>query len=133
MFVVEDPKDINNLKMVNKPINFNPGFLKLFDEILTNASDHSIRSGDVKYIKVNVTKDYISVENDGTGIPVEMHKKEKCYIPELIFGHLLAGENFDDNIERTWGGKNGLGAKLTNIFSRHVMVKRNMNKYLRIT
>jgi DNA topoisomerase-2 len=123
LFVVEDPKDLNNIKIVNKPTNFNPGFLKLFDEILTNASDHYIRSGDVKYIKVNVTKDSISVENDGSGIPVEMHTKEKCYIPELIFGHLLAGENFDDNIERTWGGKNGLGAKLTNIFSKKFILE----------
>lgn len=141
IFVVEDPKDLNNIKIVNKPINFNPGFLKLFDEILTNASDHSIRSGDVKYIKVNVTKDSISIENDGTGIPVEMHSKEKCYIPELIFGHLLAGENFDDTIDRVWGGKNGLGAKLTNIFSKkfiletcdgkkhyHQEFENNMNK-----
>ena len=70
-----------------------------------------------------------------------MHSKEKCYIPELIFGHLLAGENFDDKIERTWGGKNGLGAKLTNIFSKkfiletcdgkkhyHQVFENNMNK-----
>ena len=141
MFVVEDPKDLTNIKIVNKPVNFNPGFLKLFDEILTNASDHAIRSGDVKYIKVDITKDSISIENDGTGIPVEMHSKEKCYIPELIFGHLLAGENFDDKIERTWGGKNGLGAKLTNIFSKkfiletcdgkkhyHQVFENNMNK-----
>lgn len=118
LFVVEDPKDLNNIKIVNKLVNINSGFLKLFDEILTNASDHSIRTGDVKYIKINVTKDSISIENDGTGIPVEMHKKEKIFIPELIFGHLLAGSNFSDDVDRYWGGLHGLGAKLTNIFSK---------------
>lgn len=123
LFVVEDTKDFSNLKIINKPINFNPGFLKLFDEILTNASDHYIRSGNVKYIKVNVTKDSVSIENDGSGIPVEIHPKWKIYVPELIFGHLLAGENFDDTIERTWGGKNGLGSKITNIFSKKFIVE----------
>lgn len=134
LFVVEDTKDITNIKIVNKPVNFNPGFLKLFDEILTNASDHYIRTSQVKYIKVNVEKDSISVENDGPGIPIEIHEKEKCYIPELIFGHLLAGENFDDSIERTWGGKNGLGAKITNIFSKKFILETcdGKKKYVQI-
>ena len=38
----------------------------------------------------------ISIQNDGKGIPIELHPKEKLYIPELIFGHLLTGSNFDD-------------------------------------
>lgn len=41
-------------------------------------------------IKVTIDreKNQISVHNDGKGIPVEMHKKEKIMIPELIFGNL---------------------------------------------
>ena len=39
----------------------------------------------------------ISVENDGKGIPIEKHPTENLYIPELIFGHLLTGSNFDDD------------------------------------
>ena len=39
------------------------------------------------------------------------------YVPQLIFGNLLAGENFDDTQKRVVGGKNGYGAKLANIFS----------------
>lgn len=38
----------------------------------------------------------ISILNDGKGIPVEIHPKENIYIPELIFGHLLTGSNFND-------------------------------------
>ena len=39
------------------------------------------------------------------------------YVPELIFGHLLTSSNYDDSIKKTTGGRNGYGAKLTNIFS----------------
>jgi DNA topoisomerase-2 len=41
-------------------------------------------------IKVNIDreKNQISVLNNGRGIPVELHKKEKIMIPEMIFGHL---------------------------------------------
>ena len=42
----------------------------------------------------------ISIYNDGKGIPVTMHATEQMYIPELIFGHLLTGSNFDDNQSR---------------------------------
>jgi DNA topoisomerase-2 len=123
MFVVENPKDIGNLKIVNKITTYNPGFFKIFDEILTNASDHSIRTNEVKYIKINVNKDLISIENDGPGIPIEIHEKEKCYIPELIFGHLLTGSNFSKDDKRIWGGLHGLGAKLTNIFSKKFILE----------
>jgi len=42
---------------------------------------------------------------------------EGVYIPELVFGHLLAGSNFDDDEKKTVGGRNGYGAKLCNVFS----------------
>lgn len=38
----------------------------------------------------------VEVMNDGKGVPVEIHPKEKLYVPTLIFGHLLTGSNFDD-------------------------------------
>jgi DNA topoisomerase-2 len=123
IFVVDDINNLENIKMVNKIVKFNPGFLKIVDEILTNASDHFLRTGKVKYIKVNVENDFISIENDGQGIPVEIHKKEKKYVAELIFGNLLTSENYNDNVERTWGGRNGVGAKATNIFSKRFIVE----------
>jgi len=123
MFVVDDIKNINNIKIVSKSINYNAGFLKIFDEILTNASDHSIRTNQVKYIRVDVNKEWISVENDGPGIPVEIHDKEKIYIPELLFGHLMAGSNFNKDDERVWGGQNGMGCTLTNIFSKKFIIE----------
>jgi DNA topoisomerase-2 len=42
----------------------------------------------------------ISILNDGAGIPVTMHTKEKIYVPELIFGNLLTSSNYDDSEQR---------------------------------
>jgi DNA topoisomerase-2 len=123
LFVIDDPKELNNIKIVNKPTSYNAAFLKIFDEILTNASDHYIRTNQVKYIKVEVTKDCVSIENDGPGVPVEIHQKEKIYIPEMVFGHLMAGSNFDEKEERMWGGQNGMGCTLTNIFSKKFILE----------
>lgn len=105
--------------MEYKKVSLVPGFYKIFDEILVNAADNKQRDKSMSYIKVTVDREKgeISVENDGKGIPVEIHEKEGVYIPELVFGHLLAGSNFDDDEKKTVGGRNGYGAKLCNVFS----------------
>ncbi len=54
---------------------------------------------------------------------MEIHKKEGCYVAELVFGHLLTGTNFDDSVKRVVGGRNGYGAKLCNIFSTEFVVE----------
>jgi len=118
-------------KIYLQDANFNPGFYTCFNEILTNSSDHYIRTKQVKYIKINVEKNKIIIENDGPGVPIEIHEKEKVYIPELVFGHFLTSENYDDSINRTWGGRNGYGAKLTNVFSTKFIIETadGKNKY----
>jgi len=119
MFIVNNIEDLKNISFSKKEVDYNPAFIKIFDEILVNASDHYIRTnGEVKKIMIDVTDDSISIMNDGPGIPIEKHEKEKIYIPELIFGHLLTGENYDDSEERMVGGRNGYGSKLTNIYSK---------------
>lgn len=106
-------------QMEYKAVSFVPGFYKIFDEILVNAADNKQRNATMTTMKVTINKESgeISVENNGKGIPIVMHEKENIYIPELIFGHLLAGSNFDDNEQKTVGGRNGYGAKLCNVFS----------------
>jgi len=108
-----------NDKMVYKNITITPGLYKIFDEILVNAADNSVRCKNQTEIKVDINKNegYISVYNDGDGIPIVMHNEHKIYIPEMIFGHLLTGSNFDDDEKKTVGGRNGYGAKLANIYS----------------
>ena len=45
------------------------------------------------------------------------------YVPELVFGHLLTGSNFNDDDKKVTGGRNGFGAKLTNIYSKKFTVE----------
>ena len=58
------------------------------------------------------------------------------YVPELVFGHLLTSSNYDDSIKKVTGGRNGFGAKLTNIFSRKFTVttadSKNKKKYTQV-
>lgn len=117
-------------KLVNKEITFIPALYKIFDEILVNASDNKKRDPSMREIRVNIDSESgeISVRNDGKGIPVEIHGEHNIYIPELIFGHLLTGENFDDDEKRTVGGRNGYGAKLANIFSSRFTIETSDSK-----
>lgn len=134
MFVFEDINEIKGNKFTSKTVEYNAGFIKLYDEVLTNASDHYIRTNKVKYIKIEVHKDNITIENDGPGIPIKTHKEHKMYVPELIFGNLMSGENFDENDQRLVGGMNGIGIKITNIFSTKFMVETadGKNKYKQV-
>lgn len=114
--------------MEQRKVSVAPGLLKIFDEILVNAADNYMRARESKsptpmtHLKVVIDQDagMISVWNNGPGIPIELHPEHKKIIPEMIFGDLRAGENFHDNQEKLWGGRNGYGAKLTNIFSSKV-------------
>lgn len=111
--------------MVEKSITFVPGLYKIFDEILVNAADNKQRDQHMSFIKININQENncISIMNDGHGIPIEIHKDENIYVPELIFGHLLTSSNYNDNEKKVTGGRNGYGAKLTNIFSKCFIVE----------
>ena len=121
-------------KMVEKEITYIPGLLKIFDEVVVNAIDHSMRLKSeikenikhVKIIKITIDKNdgKISIFNDGNGIDIQKHGEyNDVWIPELIFGELLTSTNYDKTQEKTWGGKNGFGAKLTNIFSKEFKIE----------
>lgn len=62
-------------QMEYRMISFVPGLYKIFDEILVNAADNKQNDKNMKAIKVMVDREKgeISVENDGCGIPVEIH------------------------------------------------------------
>ena len=112
-------------KMVEGILTYIPGEYKLFDELIVNSLDQYTRLKEsnskfkVTNIKINVdkTSGEISVYNDGVGIPINICNKENKYIPELIFGDLLTSSNYNKDDIKHVGGKNGYGAKLTNIFS----------------
>lgn len=109
----------NGDHFVQKTSPVSQGLLKIFDEILVNAIDqNTLHPKEVKRIDVSLSSASISVKNNGISIPIEIHSETGVYTPELIFGHLLTSSNYDDNVDRVTGGRNGYGAKLTNIFSK---------------
>lgn len=128
--------DDETKRMVKKTITYVPGLYKIFDEVIVNATDHAMRLAadmkakkegviPMKVIKVNIDKEtgYIEVMNDGDGIDVEEHPTYHVPVPQLIFGELLTSTNYDPGEEKLWGGKNGYGAKLTNIFSKEFTIE----------
>jgi len=113
--------DSNKNFFVKKNLSYTPALLKIFDEILVNALDqNAVNPKQTTKIDVNVSTKTgeICVTNNGTGIPIVKHETEKVWVPELIFGTLLTSSNYDDNEQRVTGGRNGYGAKLTNIYSK---------------
>src|SRR5271170_1560716 len=117
--------DLASKRMVRKSVTYNPGFIKLFDEVISNSVDHSKRPEgkhlDIIRVEVDQQKGEISVYDNG-GIPVVKHKEYNQWVPEMIF-ELRAGSNFDDSDQAELTGQNGEGAALTNIFSEKFVVE----------
>ena len=125
----------NKSQFEKKNLKYSPALLKIFDEILVNAIDrNSMHPKNVSSISVDIDKDSgaVTIENNGPlgGIGVRMHEKEGLWNPELTFGHLLTSTNYDDSKKRVVGGRNGYGAKLTNIYSSEfsIVIKDHENK-----
>lgn len=113
-----------NGKFSKKAVNLNPAFLKIFDEIVSNAADEHRRNPKLNHITVKAERESgrITISDNG-GIPVVKHKDHDEWVPEMIFSNLKAGSNFDDSEERLVAGTNGVGATLTNIFSVEFRVR----------
>ncbi len=114
------------VQMVQKDLTIVSGFIKLFDEVISNAADNYLRGDGTQTIKVTVdrTNGSINVWNDGKGIPIEIHETEGIYVGQMIFGELLTSSNYDkDKNKKTTGGKNGYGVKLVNIYSTKFLLE----------
>lgn len=118
---------IEDGKVVWREVKYSPAFLKLFDEIIQNSADFSKRTEGKHLNKIEVEIDrktgMISVYDNG-GIPVVKHEEYDQYVPDMIFGELRSGSNFDDDDAESadGGGQNGEGSTLTNIFSKEFTV-----------
>jgi DNA topoisomerase-2 len=129
---VDNPK----YRIISKEVEYVPGLRSIIEEILVNAFDNMNRVNQknavekkrlrkVSYIKVwtDREKGQITIENDGEGIDIALHPQENIYIPQMIFGELLTSGNYNKEEEKITGGKNGYGAKLTNIFSTYFKIE----------
>ena len=107
-----------------RKVTYNPAFLKIFDEIVSNAVDEHRRNPKLDEIKVTVDQEKgVIIVWDNGGIPVAKHAEYDEWVPEMIFSNLKAGSNFNDDEERLVAGTNGVGSTLTNIFSTKFRIR----------
>jgi DNA topoisomerase-2 len=115
------------IEIFEKTIQFCPGLVQCFMEILNNARDRTVASGtEVRCTRIEVSYNQatgeITVMNNGDGVSTVLHSSG-AHIPEMVFGRLLTSTNYDDNERRIVGGRNGFGAKLTNIYSSRFTIE----------
>lgn len=113
--------------------NVSEGLIRTIVEIISNSIDNVWRSKEfglkAKEIRFTLEDDKkITVWNDGKALIHGIHEKEKKHNIELIFSRLLTSTNYDDSKKRKTSGRNGYGAKLTNIFSELFTVESYNNE-----
>lgn len=94
----------------------------LAHEVIDNSIDEAIE-GYAKRIDVKIYKDgSLSVADDGRGMPVDVHPKEKITGVELILMKLHAGSKFSNKHYRFSGGLHGVGVSVVNALSKNLEV-----------
>lgn len=124
--------DLETKRMRKVKMDLPDAVKRIVMEIISNAGDNAyfsrISGTDPGMLSLSCNDEgYLSVRNGGQPIPVEPHKNstpdDLYLLPTNIFSVLLTSSNYNKEKDRTGCGRNGYGSKLTNIFSKHFIVK----------
>jgi DNA gyrase subunit B len=99
------------------------GWHHLFQEVIDNSIDEAV-AGYCSEIQISLSADQktITIEDNGRGIPIEVHPETKKSTLETIFTVLHSGGKFSDQVYKTSGGLHGVGVTAVNALSKRLEV-----------